>query len=650
MALVGKNPDLAPITKMSYLVAHLKDQAKDLADAYDVCDDNYYPLLEDLDHRYGRPELLVEEEVAKVVNFPRPPDKEPRQLRKFLDTLRATLNLLRQLDKECLTSPYFIQANIKSKMPDSCLIDFEEWRARQVPPIPKEKLITETVQWLDIYLSSRESIAIRDTQRPKLQAKEVYASKPQQPRVKPTTSAFMTQAVTGKCVFCDKNHSSITCKEKPPAPKAIKLLASKSLCKKCFNKHLTRDCTTGITCTTCGGHHNTALHLASGRNAPNRGGPRAAESTTEEVPQVVNMTTQESSPAASPVTSSTTKTPGGDTILPVVKVTIPRKSSVRSGKQPSLSVMLDQCASLTFITLDAASKLKHKIINQSFTTKVSTLHGVQTLSANVIECLLPLPRGRQLRITAVVVEKIGQAPKVAVPLAQHCPQVKLADEFPRPQADIDILLGQPLVNSLLTGAPFPLTNQSGQSEFPDMWLQPTVFGAVPCGLLPKGFQESEAEHSENFFSWCYYTPTERIAMALEEMWRIDNMAADQDGLSSDQLEAVKRIESTLSFNASEGRFVAELLFKNPEGPDTVNNYRQALARLYGLHRQLEKNPELAEAYNKGIDDYLAAGTLEEVQDNNPEDPTRPLVYLPHHAVINLDSPSHPYRICWNPAL
>ena len=649
MALVGKNPDLAPITKMSYLVAHLKDQAKDLADAYDVCDENYEPLMKDLDHRYGRPELLVEEEVTKVVNFPRPPDKDSRQLRKFLDTFRATLNLLKQLDPECLTSPYFIQANIKSKMPDSCLIDFEEWRARQIPPIPKDKLINETVTWLDIYLTSRESIAIRDTQRPKLAAKDVYASKPQQSKVKPTTSAFMTQAVTGKCAFCDKNHSSLSCKDKPVASKAIKILTAKSLCRKCFNKHPTRECTTGITCATCGGHHHVALHLASGKRAPSQGVPDS-ESSPDDLPADVHMTTKESLPVRSIVNTTPRKTPAGDTILPVVRIPIPRASTGKTGKSLSLLTMLDQCASLTFITMEAAAKLKHRVINESFSTKVRTLHGVQNLSASVIECLLPLPRGNHLQVTAVVVEKIGQAPKVDIPLAEHCPQIKLADSFPRHQADIDILLGQPLVNSLLTGAPFPLTNQSGTNEYPDMWLQPTVLGAVPCGVLPTGVNGPNKEHSENFFSWCYYTPTERIAMVLEEMWKIDSMAADQQGLSSDQLEAIKRIEQTLSFDASQGRFVAELLFTNPEGPDTVNNYRQALARLYGLHRQLEKNPDLAQAYEKGINDYLDAGTLETVHDDNPEDPSRPLVYLPHHAVINLDSPSHPYRICWNPAL
>ena len=98
----------------SFIPIAKKSQAKDLADAYDVCNENYRPLLADLDHRYGRAELLVEKEVTKVVNFPRPADRDSRQLRKFLDTLRATINLLKQLDPDCLRSPYFIQANIKS--------------------------------------------------------------------------------------------------------------------------------------------------------------------------------------------------------------------------------------------------------------------------------------------------------------------------------------------------------------------------------------------------------------------------------------------------------------------------------------------------------------------------------------------------------
>ena len=48
----------------------------------------------------------------------------------------------------------------------------------------------------------------------------------------------------------------------------------------------------------------------------------------------------------------------------------------------------------------------------------------------------------------------------------------------------------------------------------------------------------------------------------------------------------------------------------------VNNYNEALKRLQQLHKQLDKNPTLAEAYEKGVKKYIDEGVLEEVNDDN----------------------------------
>ena len=139
-------------------------------------------------------------------------------------------------------------------------------------------------------------------------------------------------------------------------------------------------------------------------------------------------------------------------------------------------------------------------------------------------------------------------------------------------------------------------------------------------------------------------------MILEEMWKIDNMAADQQGLSVEQQQALTRMEQTLQYDPIGKRYVTEMLFKNPDGPDTVNNYKQARAILQGLLRQMAKNPTLAREYDRCIQEFIDNGVLEEVQDDQPDDPAKKVAYCSHHAVINLDSATHPYRICWNPSL
>lgn len=105
----------------------------------------------------------------------------------------------------------------------------------------------------------------------------------------------------------------------------------------------------------------------------------------------------------------------------------------------------------------------------------------------------------------------------------------------------------------------------------------------------------------------------------------------------------------LHLNTERGRFETSLLFR--ERPCLRNNYDRAEARLAGLLRSLKRNPELANAYDAAIKEYIDLGAVEEVSpqmDANPGDrERRDVYYLPHRAVYDPNKVSSKCRIVFD---
>lgn len=118
------------------------------------------------------------------------------------------------------------------------------------------------------------------------------------------------------------------------------------------------------------------------------------------------------------------------------------------------------------------------------------------------------------------------------------------------------------------------------------------------------------------------------------MWNIETLGI-KDPYKKEELtqtEILKDFNDKISVN-KEGRYEVGLLWK--EGPELESNYDQAYRRLVSTTKKLENIGKLEE-YSEVLEQWEKEGIIEVVQENNKNKGH----YLPHHAVIKLESTYH----------
>ena len=146
----------------------------------------------------------------------------------------------------------------------------------------------------------------------------------------------------------------------------------------------------------------------------------------------------------------------------------------------------------------------------------------------------------------------------------------------------------------------------------------------------------------------YITSTERLAQAVEKMWKLEELPHDNSptSLSKAEIDAVEKINTLMQYQPDRKRFRTGLLWKDEQS--VSNNYSSAHARLEGLMRKLRKNDELKHAYVDAMQDYMNLGVVELVHDDDPKDMSRrDLNYLPHRAVYDPTRTSTKCRIVFD---
>ncbi|XP_044779747.1 uncharacterized protein LOC123327400 [Drosophila simulans] len=88
--------------------------------------------------------------------------------------------------------------------------------------------------------------------------------------------------------------------------------------------------------------------------------------------------------------------------------------------------------------------------------------------------------------------------------------------------------------------------------------------------------------------------------------------------------------------SKDGVYVVEYPFKE-KAPPIDSTLPQAINRFFSLERKFRRYPELKQQYEAFLDDYLQRGHMEQLTSAQVEESPDTCFYLPHHAVIKLDS-------------
>lgn len=297
------------------------------------------------------------------------------------------------------------------------------------------------------------------------------------------------------------------------------------------------------------------------------------------------------------------------TELPVVNVL----AQGSHGPPQNINVLLDTGSTASLLSVSAKHMLCPLILQNKVDLNIQYLGGGGEIATSKVMLTLFDNENRAFSVSAYVVPKLisPAAARHATPSPFTC-----TSNGDAASGDLHLLLGIDDVMRVVDR----VVRDGSRYAFSTCW------GFVECG--------SGADLAEGDDHVCQVAYLEQLNHALERFWTIDEYPGDRTcGVTEDEERAVKTIEENLILDRDRGRFTTRLLFR--ETPHLVNNYATAKARLMGVLRKLEKEPDLAQAYSQAMLEYLELGAVEEVHDVQAQQPERrDVYYLPHRAVYD----------------
>ena len=128
---------------------------------------------------------------------------------------------------------------------------------------------------------------------------------------------------------------------------------------------------------------------------------------------------------------------------------------------------------------------------------------------------------------------------------------------------------------------------------------------------------------------------------LEDFWNIETIGVIDNQTTKNDEMVKNHFKENLTF--VDGRYQVKWPWKD-ENPDLLKNRELAVGRLRSNVSRMKNKPELLQQYDSIIQDQLAKGIIEKVENTNTDSIKH---YLPHHAVINPHKPTTKIRVVYD---
>ncbi|KAL9978335.1 hypothetical protein ACROYT_G015836 [Oculina patagonica] len=229
--------------------------------------------------------------------------------------------------------------------------------------------------------------------------------------------------------------------------------------------------------------------------------------------------------------------------------------------------------------------------------------------------------GQMISIDAWTINNVcGPLAAVDVDLTRcnHLRNLKLADNFPRKAATVDLLVGADQYYKLVQGS-----IKKGRPGTPI--ATKSRLGWLLSGPVPG------SKKSEETTAMLTVTKTYNAHDQLKRFWELDaiGIVDQQRGeTTAEEKDAVDQFNNTCRFDGE--RNEVGLPWKR-DHPHLVDNYEQAYQRLVSIERSLVKNPVKTRMYCEAVKQYIDDGHTRAIdEEDNKADKIR---YIPHHGVF-----------------
>ena len=139
---------------------------------------------------------------------------------------------------------------------------------------------------------------------------------------------------------------------------------------------------------------------------------------------------------------------------------------------------------------------------------------------------------------------------------------------------------------------------------------------------------------------------DNLDCTLQRFWDLESIGlvtGKEETSTPDDLEAEKKVANSLRY--VNGRYEVGIPWKKNE-PQLENNYNLAYKRLETLEQSLKRRPNVAESYQKVIEDHLSKRYIRKL---TRQEKQRPKWYLPHFPVVRNDRSTTKVRIVFDAA-
>ncbi len=216
----------------------------------------------------------------------------------------------------------------------------------------------------------------------------------------------------------------------------------------------------------------------------------------------------------------------------------------------------------------------------------------------------------------------------------HLKNLELADNYPRGQAAVDLLIGADQYYNLVQGG-----IKRGKLSEP-------VATSSKLGWLLSGPVAGSFAVKNQTTSMLTVSKLEQPRCELERFWELDAIGISDETRYSkytrDEEQAIYQFNKDTTFDNE--RYTVGLPWKENH-PVLIDNYKQAEERLIAVEKSLQRNPEKAKAYCNAMMQYIKDGHAREVNDD--DDHADQIRYLPHHAVFRADRATTKCRVVFD---
>ncbi|XP_058827074.1 uncharacterized protein LOC131687050 [Topomyia yanbarensis] len=679
---VGSRSDISAVEKMHYLKGLVQGEAARILDPIKISEQGYKDAWRTLRLRFEDNRQLIKCHIRTLFDTPAMRKESAEDLLALIDRFEQQISVLKSLGEPADRWSSILVYQLSIRL-DPCTL--REWEnhcskldADNIASVlggtagTSEDTSTGASTSMPSYVTM---VNFLQNYARVLQAVSSATSNTAPPRSKPNptsklaafpvaatqqtavSSAPSSSASKPKpCDKCGESHYLYSCPEfrKLNLRQRIDLVRQKNLCINCLrsSSHYARNCS-GSRCRTCTKKHHTLLHTepsddnpasgqatgstccvalqptltaASALHAPNSLSPQSVSQAPIQQPSTSTSIANLSHMHAPSMSSQTALVSHTGEVIPGTVFLPTALVNIRNGRGRIVTArcLLDCASQRNFVSGALCERLQLPRIRLPHAIPISGIGNTTTLveyqaTITISSRVTPFSVQCSMLVLPSITVKLPQSTVEARhwPIPKH---VELADPTFAVTGDIGMILGAAHFFQILRYGRISLGE-----ELP--LLQNTEFGWVVSGeCLLENHDHSDPRK-------CQFSNPCTIDELVNRFWQLEEVH-DAKGWSPSERYCEEHFLKNTTRN-SEGRYVVKLPKRDELLWQLKDNKYNATRRFFSLERSLGASPDKKAMYQQFIHEYVRLGHMREIGPDEID--AQPQYYLPHHAVMKLDS-------------